>query len=182
MFFKKNFNKIRLNVRKRNFELNSSTYLKKMSDLFYSSKKKNRNIFARRLIRRKIEIKSNSIFFNKFRNIFKVSSIIYLVSLSYGFIYDYQIELVRRLLKNCVSKYSILVKRVIPFLKVTKRSNQMRMGGGKNGKIVCMRSPVYPGCVIFELRGVLLKHVNNVLKLILDKLCFKVCFVSVRNI
>jgi large subunit ribosomal protein L16 len=100
------------------------------------------------------------------------------VSLEYGFISDYHLELVRRLLRKMTSKRSYIHLRSIPYKVILKRPNQVRMGGGKGSKYSKIVHPVVPGSVIAEVRGTSFGRFIRSYNILKKKLPVKVKFVS----
>jgi ribosomal protein L16/L10AE len=106
------------------------------------------------------------LFFNKF-------SFLQLTSLVYYKLTDYHIELIRRLAKKIFGKrvyINILIKATFIILK---RTNQVRMGGGKGSKFFAKIYFIYPGCNIIEVRGVSSRLVNVFNLKLKKKMSFK---------
>lgn len=64
-----------------------------------------------------------------------------------------QIESARRVITRVIAKSGKLWIRVFPFIPVTKKPTDVRMGGGK-GSVDRYIYPVAPGKILFELEGV----------------------------
>jgi len=95
-----------------------------------------------------------------YKNIFLYNKYMYIyqlfvfISLEYYKITDYQIELIRRAARRCFGKKSTIYIYVYAQFKLVKRTNQIRMGGGKGNKLFKVIYPLYPGCIFFGFYGV----------------------------
>lgn len=103
----------------------------------------------------------------------------FLISLVYYKITDYQLELIRRIAKRIFGKKSFIKLLIKAQFILIKRTNQIRMGGGKGNKLFKIIYPLYPGCIFFESRGIRYKIALNFYKLLKKKISFKcklLCF------
>jgi large subunit ribosomal protein L16 len=76
-----------------------------------------------------------------------------LIALSSGFLSSKCIEACRRVVRRAVKRAARLKLRLRPFLPVTAKPAEVRMGKGK-GKIDDYLYPVTKGSILFELNGV----------------------------
>lgn len=170
---KKNFNKVRF-VRKKFYEVVFDLHYSKLSGFFSKSPKKTRRFVSWRLFKKGYEIMPRSAIGNGFVNVFKYYTYPCLVAQEYGKITDYHLETLRRILKKGSSKRSFIVKRVYPYMRLLKRTNQVRMGGGKGSKFDKFVYPVYPGSVLVDIRGIHKGSVRRIMDYAKTKLSFKV--------
>lgn len=75
-------------------------------------------------------------------------------ALQYGKITSNQIEAARRAIRKITKKVGKVYIRVYPFLPLTKKPAEVRMGKGKGSKIRAWVYPVKPGKTVFEISGV----------------------------
>lgn len=75
-------------------------------------------------------------------------------SLSYGRITASQIESARRAIRKITKKSGHIFIRIYPFMPLTKKPAEVRMGKGKGSKIRAWVCPVKPGKTLFEISGV----------------------------
>ncbi len=101
-----------------------------------------------------------------------------LVCLDYSKITDYQLELIRRVLRKNSSKRSYIHLRSIPYKVILKRPNQVRMGGGKGVKFSKKVHPLVPGSVLAEVRGTSYNRFLKSYNILRKKLPFRIKFVS----
>lgn len=94
------------------------------------------------------------------------------ISLEYYKITDYQIELIRRMARRCFGKKSTIYIYVYAQFKLIKRTNQIRMGGGKGNKLFKIIYPLYPGCIFFGFYGVRFINLRNFYFKVRKKLAF----------
>jgi large subunit ribosomal protein L16 len=73
------------------------------------------------------------------------------VALENKWISVHEIEAGRRSIKKFIKKYYKLRVRVYPFVAITKRPSDMRMGKGKGMRIIDWVYPIKAGKVIYEL-------------------------------
>jgi ribosomal protein L16/L10AE len=104
-------------------------------------------------------------FFNKF-------AFLVITSLVYYKLTDYHIELIRRLLKKVFGKRIFINPLIKATFVILKRANQVRMGGGKGSKFSQRIYFIYPGCSIFEVRGVSFRLISIFNKKLKKKLGF----------
>jgi large subunit ribosomal protein L16 len=87
-----------------------------------------------------------------------------------------QIEAGRRVLTRYTRRGGKLWIRVFPDKRITRRPAETRMGSGK-GSLDYWVAVIYPGIIIFELRGVPESTVRQATRLVRSKLPVKVQFV-----
>lgn len=104
--------------------------------------------------------------FNPFLSSFGIKS------LMCGRITSQQLEAVRKLISRKTQKSGSVVFRVFPFLSVTSKPAETRMGKGK-GSFDYWCFPIKPGRIIVEFQGVNLATALTINRLINSKLCFK---------
>jgi len=92
-----------------------------------------------------------------------------------GYITAKQIEAARKAIIKHVKKIGILYIRIFPYLGVTNKPAETRMGKGKGG-IAYWVSPVKAGKMLFEISGVSRDKAKEVLLLGAAKLPIKVKF------
>jgi large subunit ribosomal protein L16 len=76
---------------------------------------------------------------------------IQLCSLEYGRINDIELVSLVKLLNRTRSIKKCVYIRAYPYLKLTKKPAEVRMGKGK-GKFDSQTKPIFPGAVLFEVR------------------------------
>ena len=111
---------------------------------------------------------------NPFIFLFKTFTIGRIISQTYGKLKDYHLEMIRKTVKNYLSKKSLVFLRIKPYLVMLKRATQVRMGGGKASNIDFVYYPVYPGCIIFDIYGITYSNGFNSFKSLLSKLPIKI--------
>ena len=74
-------------------------------------------------------------------------------SLGYAWITSRQLEAVRRVLVRAMRKGGKIWIRVFPDKPITKKGNEIPMGGGK-GAVDHYVVPIKPGTILFEMDGV----------------------------
>lgn len=152
---------------------------------FFKNKRKNNDYFFRRFkksgfltefykVREIYNVDNNN--FN-FSAVFREYRIPCLIATSFGKCTDSHLETVRRLLKKRFSKRALIFKRIHPYKTLLKRTNEVRMGGGKGSKVDKVIYPVYPGCILFEVRGVTGRLAKSIFKYVSSKLPFQTKFV-----
>lgn len=100
-----------------------------------------------------------------------------LKSLDHAWVSSRQIEASRRVLTRYVKRGGQIWIRIFPDRPVTKKGNELPMGGGKGAPeyFVCT---VKPGTVIFEMEGIPEATAREALLLSADKLPLKAKFVK----
>lgn len=93
-----------------------------------------------------------------------------------GYITSRQIEAARKAIIKQIKKIGTLYIRIYPYLGVTNKPAETRMGKGK-GSIAYWVSPVKAGKMLFEISGVSRDKAKEVLLLGAAKLPVKVKFV-----
>ncbi len=68
------------------------------------------------------------------------------------------------------------------FASGNRRTNEVRMGGGKGTKVDSIIYPVYPGCILFEVRGVTGRLAESIFKYVSSKLPFQTRFVYLDSV
>jgi large subunit ribosomal protein L16 len=76
-----------------------------------------------------------------------------LVCLDYARITSNEIESARRAIRKITKKSGKIFIRIYPYLPLTKKPAEVRMGKGKGSKIRAWVYPAKPGKIIFELAG-----------------------------
>lgn len=74
-------------------------------------------------------------------------------SLSFFNLTDYHIELIRRMARRMFGKRVFIRVLVEAYKTLLRRTNQVRMGGGKGAKLFKKIYPLVPGSSIIEIRG-----------------------------
>lgn len=90
-----------------------------------------------------------------------------------GFLQSSHIELIRRIISKKVKKIGSLWIRIFPFISKTKKPLAVRMGKGK-GPHFCWVFFVRKGRVLFEVKGLTLREMRDVIFLCNQKLPLKV--------
>jgi large subunit ribosomal protein L16 len=88
-----------------------------------------------------------------------------------------QIEAGRRVLTRYTRRGGKLWIRIFPDKRITRRPAETRIGSGK-GRLEYWVALVYPGIIIFELRGVSESIVRQATRLVRSKLPIKVQFIT----
>ena len=97
-----------------------------------------------------------------------------------GRITSRQIEASRQAMTRYVKRGGKIWIRIFPHLPVTKKPQDVKMGGGKGSpEYFCAR--VYPGTVMFEIDGVTDEIANEALRLAAHKLPVKTKILSKEN-
>jgi len=102
-----------------------------------------------------------------------------LQSLGTKWITSRQIEAGRRVIIRYIKKGGKLWVRVFPDKPITKKGNEVPMGGGKGG-VDHYVFPIRPGRIIFELEGVPEKEAREAFRKANDKLPIKAKFIKKR--
>jgi len=76
-----------------------------------------------------------------------------MICLEYARITSNEIESARRAIRKITKKSGKVYIRVYPYLPLTKKPAEVRMGKGKGSKIRAWVYPIKPGKIIFELSG-----------------------------
>ena len=100
-----------------------------------------------------------------------------LKSLEHGWLNSRQIEATRRVLTRYVRKTGKIWIRIFPDKPVTKKGNEIPMGGGKGAPDHYV-AIVKPGTVIFEMGGITEEKASEAIKLAGYKLGVKTKFVK----
>lgn len=103
-----------------------------------------------------------------------------LIALSSGFLSSSCIEACRRVVRRTVKRIAKLKLRLRPFLPVTAKPAEVRMGKGK-GKIDAHVYPVTKGSILFELNGVNFDRGRLALRKTQSKLPFSSRLVSLYD-
>jgi len=98
-------------------------------------------------------------------------------SYGHGWITSRQIEAARKVLTRYVRKVGKIWIRVFPDKPVTKKGNEIPMGGGK-GAPDHFVAVVKPGTVLFEMEGVTEEQAREAIKLAGYKFAMKTKFVK----
>jgi large subunit ribosomal protein L16 len=130
-------------------------------------KVKHRKVFKGRRRSKGVATRKTKVSFGKFG----------LKSMGYAWITARQIEAVRRTLVRAVRKGGKIWIRLFPDKPVTKKGNEIPMGGGK-GSVDRYVVPVKPGMILFEMDGITPEAAKKVMKLASHKLPIKTTFVS----
>jgi len=77
-----------------------------------------------------------------------------LKSLTYGKLTSKEIESARRAIRKVTKKLGKIAIRVYPYLPLTKKPAEVRMGKGKGSKIRDWVYPTRPGKTLFEISGI----------------------------
>lgn len=117
------------------------------------------------------------------RNIFKKNTCV-LLSSGYGLLSASQIEAGRRSIKKVLGKSRRikLLVRIFPYIPLTGKPSEVRMGRGKGSRIRKWVSFVKPGKVLFEIRNVSLKKGQFALSKAALKLSVKSKFLYLNNL
>ena len=147
--------------------------------LFRQMAKKRLVVNYRIFVLYKISLKNIELFNDVLLSFFYFFKYPVIKSLSYYKMTDYQLELIRRLARRLFGKkvcVNILIKA---YKTLLRRTNQVRMGGGKGSKVYKVIYPLIPGSSVIEVRGIQsIKILNLFVKLINKKLdgVFKLVF------
>lgn len=94
---------------------------------------------------------------------------------SYGSITKNQLETIRRLIKrNTNVKNMQFIIRTKPFVVITKKPLQVRMGGGKGSRIGSIHFNVIPGQCSVEFETLSYKLALKLFTLVSNKLCINI--------
>ena len=88
-----------------------------------------------------------------------------------------QIEAARRVIIRYLRKSGKLLIRIFPDKPITRKGNEVPMGGGK-GAVEFYVCPIKPGRIIFELTGIPEDKAREALRKASDKLPVKTKFVN----
>ncbi|MCD6429429.1 50S ribosomal protein L16 [bacterium] len=88
-----------------------------------------------------------------------------------------QIEAARRAIMRYLKKGGKLWIRIFPDKPITRKGNEVPMGGGK-GSVAFYAFPIKPGRIIFELAGIDEKVAKEALRKASDKLPIKTKFIK----
>lgn len=102
--------------------------------------------------------------------------------MNYGKLSDFHLEMIRKTIKNSLSKRALIFLRLKPYLIMLKRSAQVRMGGGKASKFSKIYYPVVPGSIIFDIYGVTYKSSFNAFKVLSSKVPVTLKLIFANNI
>ena len=97
-----------------------------------------------------------------------------------GYISNRQIEAARVVLSRYTKKFGKTYIRVFPYLGITKKPAEVRMGKGK-GNPEGFVAPITPGRIIIEAEGVPMEIAKEALRLGSQKLPVKTKFVVRRD-
>lgn len=100
-----------------------------------------------------------------------------LKAMGYAWVTSRQIEAVRRSLIRALKKGGKIWIRIFPDKPITKKGNEIPMGGGK-GSVDHYVVPVKPGVVLFEMDGVPADLAKEAMRLASYKLPVKTTIVS----
>lgn len=100
-----------------------------------------------------------------------------LKSLETRWISSRQIEAARKTILRFLKKGGKVWIRIFPQKPITKKGNEVPMGGGK-GSVEYYVFPIKPGRIIFELDGIKEEIAREALKIAADKLPVKTKFVK----
>lgn len=175
----KQHNKVRFSG-KRFVVVNANSFFKDQFLNFFKNKRKNNDFFFKKFKKlgflsefHKVQDVHGRKLDYDFSVVFRAYRVPCLISTSFGKCTDFHLETVRRLLKKRFSKKALIFKRVHPYKTLLKRTNEVRMGGGKGAKIDSIVYPVYPGCILFEVRGVTGRLSKSILTYASSKLPFQ---------
>lgn len=94
-------------------------------------------------------------------------------SLSNGYLNSKQLTLINKLIsKRLKKKDGQFWVRVFPFLTITKKPSEVRMGKGK-GNVDAWVCPIRKGQIIFEFKSVNKRDINDLVKFCSSKLPLK---------
>jgi ribosomal protein L16/L10AE len=186
--WKKSFSKVRI-IGKKFFFINSNA-LSLAIDRLSFIKFKTRQYYIRNLNKKNLYKdfkqvlikKKKMVSFNPFIYLFKSYTISSVVSKDYGKLSDFHLEMIRKTIKNSLSKKALIFLRLKPYLIMLKRSAQVRMGGGKASKVSNVYYPVVPGSVVFDIYGVTYKSSFNAFDVLSSKLPIQLKLVFENNI
>jgi len=88
-----------------------------------------------------------------------------------------QIEACRRVLTRYTRRGGRIWIRVFPDKPITKRGNEIRMGGGKGG-VDHYVAPIRPGTILFEMDGITEAQAKEALELAAYKLPCKANYIT----
>ena len=103
-----------------------------------------------------------------------------LVATEGGYISNRQIEAARVILSRYTKKIGKCYIRIFPYLGITKKPAEVRMGNGK-GDPYGFVAPITPGRIIFEAEGVSLEVAKEAMRLGANKLPVATMFVVRRD-
>lgn len=93
-------------------------------------------------------------------------------SLVFGRITSQQIESIRKMISRKIQKFGFMRLKIFPFLSITKKPVETRMGKGK-GSFSFWCFPIKPGRILIEFYGVSYNLACDINRLVNSKLCLK---------
>jgi len=183
----KQHNKVRFKG-KRFVSINSNSFYRSQFLNFFKNKKKNNEFFLKKFKKLGFLVdtarvgEACTVGFHELPVVFRTYRVPCLVSVDFGKCTDSHLETVRRLLKKRFSKRALIIKRIRPYKTLLRRTNEVRMGGGKGAKVNGVIYPVYPGCIMFEVRGVTGRLAESIFTYVSSKLPFRTKFVYLDSI
>ena len=187
-----------------NFVINDLTYFKYATNIIKNTPYKLRRRLKRRFKKKAKIIKTRNfylqlhfLYFNGFNimkiindlklvnlslKLFRKYQTFWLVSLDYYQLTDYQLELIRRLIRKRCGKYCFIKLLIEANNIILKRPNQMRMGGGKGIKISKSIYGLKPGSRLLEIRGLRFRITKYICKSLNYKINFRVKLITVNRI
>ena len=103
------------------------------------------------------------------------------ICLDYARISASEIEAARRAIRKITKKAGKIHIRIYPYLPLTKKPAEVRMGKGKGSKIRAWVYPAKPGKILFELSGLSKNLSVSALKAAEEKLSIKCKLVSLKE-
>lgn len=96
-----------------------------------------------------------------------------LKSTEFSLLKDFQLKSAIRIMKQLLKKAGKLIIHVHPWIGITKKPLEVRMGKGKGSKIAYYSYPVRPGKILFEIESSNINLIYEVFKIALSKLSLK---------
>jgi large subunit ribosomal protein L16 len=184
----KQHNKVKFSG-KRFMVINAGSFYREQFLNFFKNKRKNNDFFFKKFKKSgfltgnsKVQDLYSMRSVCNFSMVFRTYRVPCLISTDFGKCTDSHLETVRRLLKKRFSKKALIFKRIHPYKTLLRRTNEVRMGGGKGSKISSVVYPVYPGCILFEVRGVTGRLAESIFKYVSTKLPFQTKFVYLDSV
>ena len=126
------------------------TKAKKLSSTNTKSKSSAKHIVKLRGLNSIVFQKSYEKSYNDFHNILTNLSYV-IISCGYGMVSSQELDAARKIIKYYVKRKGRIHIRAFPYLALTKKPSEVRMGKGKGTKINKHVAPIRPGTVLIEV-------------------------------
>lgn len=96
-----------------------------------------------------------------------------LKSVEYTLLKDFQLKSALRIMKQLLKKSGKIIVHVHPWIGLTKKPIEVRMGKGKGSKMAYYAYPIRPGKILFEIESSNTNLIYEVFNIALSKLGVK---------